>query len=594
MTGYMGKILKINLTNGKIEKQQLKGSFYRKWFGGYGLGARIIYSDIAPKTEALGTGNILGFTIGILTGTLATHSGSFTVVGKSPLTGGWGDSRGGGFFGPELKRAGFDAAFFYGKSEKPVYLWISDGEAEIRDASDVWGRNVIETEEMLKEKHGDVRVQLASIGRSGEKLSLASAIITDKGRAAGRSGLAAVMGSKKLKAVAVRGTGKIPVEDNEKILAIRERVLDELKENSMAQDLRKYGMCSGTAGSALNGDSPVKNWGGVGKEDFPTAEKLSGDNVIKYEVEKYSCYNCPIGCGGWVKVKSGPYAVEGHKPEYETLAALGTLCLNDNLESIIYLNHLCNDYGLDTIEVGATIAFAIECYENGLITKKDTDGIELTWGNTEAIVEMTEKIAEREGFGDTLADGVKIASDRIDRGSERYAMHVGGQALPMHDPRLVTEPYNKRLGLIYTVDATPARHTQGVGVEHAVEALGVCKVSIWIAGIPSEYLDGLPDYVNAVTGWDVTGKDFIKVGSRIATLRQAFNVREGTKPSDFKLPDRVLGRPPLKSGPLAGVTLDVEPERKKYFESMDWNFETGRPSEKKLVELGLEDIARDL
>lgn len=594
MPGYIGKILKVDLKKRKVKKQRLTESFYRKWFGGYGLGVRIIYSDIIPKTEALGTENILGFTTGILTGTLATHSGSFTVVGKSPLTGGWGDSRGGGFFGPELKRAGFDAAFFYGKSEKPVYLWINDGEAEIRDASDVWGRNVIETEEMLKEKHGDVRVQLASIGRSGEKLSLASAIITDKGRAAGRSGLAAVMGSKKLKAVAVRGTGKIPVEDNEKILAIRKRVLDELKENSMAQNLRKYGMCSGTAESALNGDSPVKNWGGVGKEDFRTAEKLSGDNVIKYEVRKYSCFNCPIGCGGWVKVKSGPYAVEGHKPEYETLAAFGTLCLNDNLESIIYLNHLCNNYGLDTIEVGATIAFAIECYENGLITKKDTGGIELTWENTETIVEMTEKIVEREGFGGILADGVKIASEKIGRGSERYAMHVGGQALPMHDPRLVTEPYNERLGLIYTVDATPARHTQGVGVEHAAEALGVCKVSIWTAGIPSEYLDGLPDYVNAVTGWDVTKKDFIKVGNRIATLRQAFNIREGNKPSDFKLPDRVLGKPPLKSGPLAGVTLHVEPERKAYFRSMGWSYRTGKPSRKRLIKLGLKDIIKDL
>jgi aldehyde:ferredoxin oxidoreductase len=591
--GFIGKILNVDLTRGKIEIKTLKEALYRKWFGGYGLGASIIYDNVLPKTKALEPGNILGFITGLLTGTLVPFSGSFSVVGKSPLTGGWGDSRGGGYFGPELKRAGFDGIFFFGKSEKPVYLWVNDGYVEIKSASDVWGRNVHETEPILKEELGDERVQVVSIGTSGEKLSLASAIMTDKGRAAGRSGLAAVMGSKNLKAIAVRGTVTIPVEDIETVLTLRNNRVNELREQEMAQSLKKYGFCSGTAEAALNGDSPVKNWGGVGKEDFPRADSLSGDNVIKYEFKKYACFGCPVASGGLVRVKSGPYAVEAHKPEYETLASFGTLCLNDNVESIIYLNHICNNYGLDTIEVGATIAFAIECYENRLITKSHTGGIELTWGNTEAIVMMTEKIAKKEGFGEVLADGVKIASKRIGKGSSRYAMHVGGQALPMHDPRLMSVPYNERLGLIYTVDATPARHTQGISWEHTVEALGICKVYIWAAGIPPKDMAGLPGFVKAVAGWDVTDMEFIEIGNRIASLRQAFNVREGINPSDFKLPERVLGRPPLKSGPLAGITLDVEPKRRQYFQYMKWDFETGKPSKNVLLELGLENVVAD-
>ena len=587
----MGTILKVNLASGKIKEEHLDDIFFRKWFGGYGLGARILYNDIPVKTDPLGPKNIIGFTTGLLTGTLTPFSGSFTVVGKSPLTGTWGDSRGGGFFGPELKYAGFDAVFVYGRSEKPVYLWINDGKASIMDASSIWGRNVSETEDILKEKHGDKRVQVAGIGTSGEKLSLASAIITDKGRAAGRSGLAAIMGSKNLKAVGVRGTGKISITDKEKLLEHRKKLFATMNEEkkSLAEYIRKYGWCGGTAQSVFSGDCPIKNWAGVGKEDFPTAEKISGDSVIKYDVRSYACFNCPAGCGSHQKVESGLYAVEGHKPEYETLAALGAMSLIDDVESMIYLNHICNDYGLDTIEVGSTVAFAIECYEKGLITKDDTGGIELTWGNTEAFVEMIEKIARREGFGDILADGVKIASERIGKGSERYAMHVGGQALPMHDPRQITNPYNRKNAFMYVADATPARHTQSPHEGFALQATGLCYVI-------RAFDKGVNEFVNAITGWDVTTDEFLVVGNRIATMRQAFNVREGFKPSDFKYPDRVLGKPPLKSGPLAGVTIEKEVKKlvEEYFKSMDWGLKTGKPSSNKLVELGLEDVARDL
>jgi aldehyde:ferredoxin oxidoreductase len=593
--GYIGKILKINLTSGKIKEETHGEAFYRKWLGGYGLGVRILYNDIPANTDPLEPENIVGLTTGILTGTLAPFSGSFTAVGKSPLTGTWGDSRGGGFFGPELKYAGFDAVFFHGRSKKPVYLWINDGEAEIRDASDVWGRNVNDTEAILKEKHQDKRVQVACIGTSGEKLSLISAIMTDEGRAAGRQGLAAIMGSKKVKAVAVRGRGRIPVEDMDQVLDFRKKVLDAMKKNPMYDRFCKYGTTGGTAASAISGDSPVKNWSGVGREDFPTAEKIGGDSVIKYDIGPYGCFGCPVACGGLQRVERGPYAVEGHKPEYETLAAFGTMCLNDNVESLIYLNHICNNYGLDTISAGGTIAFAIECYEKGIISKDETDGIALEWGNHKAIVEMTEKLAKREGFGDILADGVKVAAKKIGKGSKKFAMHVCGQELPMHDPRDVHNPYNKKNALMYIADATPARHTQSPHDGFALQATGICSFGGFL-GRGGEGVPQLTDFINAITGWSITTSDMRVIGDRIATMRQAFNVRDGLKPSDFTYPDRVLGKPPLKSGPLAGVTIEkqVNLQVEEYFKSMDWDLKTGKPLRKKLIELGLEDVARDL
>jgi aldehyde:ferredoxin oxidoreductase len=613
----------VNLTNGKIREESLKEDVYWTFLGGYGLGIRIVYSDIEPKTDPLGPGNILGLTTGILTGTLTPFTGSHTVVGKSPLTGTWGDSRSGGHFGPVLKFAGYDAVFFYGKSKKPVYFVINDGKVEIKDATKLWGKDTSETEDMIKEECKDDRVKVACIGPSGEKLSRISGIITDKGRAAARSGLGAVMGSKNLKAVAVRGTGKVPVYDSEEVIRLRKKFIDEVKDTDYWKDFSKYGTADLMDRAAFNGDAPVKNWAGSGKEDFPTAPKTYGDIILKYFERKYACYGCPLGCGGFVKVEKGPYAVKGHKPEYETIAAFGSLCLNDDVESIIFVNDICNRYGLDTISAGNTIAFAIECYENNVISKRDTDGIELTWGNSEAIVRMTEKIAKRDGFGDVLADGVRIAAEKIGRGAEKYAMHVCGEEVPMHDPRFLPG-----LGLTYVSDATPARHTQGTmgyaerdgggrltGLAHLINekysphgkapihaieakfsqvfnALGTCW--FWTFFTKNKDVPDHVDFLKAVTGWDTNWSELLECGERIQCLRQAFNVKEGFKPKDFKLPKRILGKPPLKSGPLKDVSIDVDTRLKEYFEYMDWDLETGKPSKKKLLELGLEDVAKDL
>jgi aldehyde:ferredoxin oxidoreductase len=620
--GFVGKILKVDLTQGKIHVEAPEESFYRTWLGGYGLGSRIIYSDIVPKSEPLQPENIIGFVTGILTGSLSPLGSSISVVGKSPLTGTWGDSRVGGQIGTELKAAGFDAVFFYGQSPKPVYLWVNDGKAEIKDASRIWGKNVNETQDILREEHNDNRVHIAAIGSAGEKLSLISCIITDKGRAAGRSGLGALMGSKNLKALAVRGTGKIPLHDRDKFMELRKKFIDMAKEDREMywEYFTKYGTLGATAMLALAGDAPVKNWSGVGSIDFPNAEKISDESVIKYFTRPYACHGCPLACGGYVKIENGPYKLEAMKPEYETLASFGTLCLNDNVESLLFINDLCNKNGLDSISTGTAVAFAIECYEKGLISKEDTGGLELAWGNADAIVKLTEMIMTREGLGNILADGVKVAAEKIGKGSEKYAMHVAGEEVPMHDPKLMPT-----YGSAYLFDATPGRHTQGFeiyldtlsGVQmppfkedkydfnekgagmahmsyfsHVINSLGVCLFLsnlVAIQGIPNH-----ADFVNAATGWNTTMTELLVCGERIACMRQAFNVREGFEPSDFKLPARVCGKPPLSDGPLKGITVEFENWVKEYYKYADWDYETGKPSERKLIQLGLEDVAKDL
>ncbi len=536
--GYMGngsaKILFVDLSDGSMKEEFFGEEILRKFIGGYGLAAKIMYDRQESGVEPLGPKNMLGFLTGPLTGTPAIIGSRYVVVGKSPLTGTWGDANSGGDFGPYLKFAGYDGVFFTGVSMKPVYLFIDNGKPELRDAGWLWGKDTNETEDMLQERHGS-KTHIACIGPSGENLSLISCVINDKGRAAGRSGLGAVMGSKKLKAIAVIGDMEVPLADKAKAQELRRSYLPRVNVG-FADTLKKYGTAGITAGSSESGDTPAKNWGDAGSEVFPNASAISDDAVIAYQEKKYACWHCPIACGGHVKVESGPFASIGHKPEYETLGSFGTMCLNDNVESIIKLNEICNRMGLDTISAGCTIAFAIECYENGLITKDDTDGIELKWGNAEAIVAMTEKLAKREGFGAVLADGMKVASDKIGKGSEQYAVHFGGQEVPMHDPK-----FTPGLTTTYILDATPGRHTQGgeliappegielpkferaiytgraefqrtlVNLMHIVNAAGLCMF-----GYISMDVNAIPDFMTAVTGWNFTLDDCQITGERIA------------------------------------------------------------------------------
>jgi len=611
----MGKLLFADLSRSNLKDEALDEKLCRQFIGGYGIGARVLFSQQKAGVDPLGPDNMLGILTGPFTGTPALSGTKHTVVGKSPLTGGWGDANCGGYFGAFLKYAGYDALFFTGISAKPVYLLINNGQAELRDAAHIWGKDTYQTEEILKSELGK-DTEVACIGPSGEKLSLISAVM-NKGRTAARSGLGAVMGSKKLKAVAVKGAMKVPLADEQRTRELRKKYQAELGGHIVW--LKPFGTPFLVDIGVLSGDSPVKNWAGVGVIDFPDFKPIAKEAVVERTMKKFACYMCPIGCGGLMKAGTGEYkyAAGTRRPEYETTAMFGTNCLNNNLDSIIKAADICDRYGVDTISAGAAIALAIECYERGLITKADTDGIEMTWGNHRAIVAMTEKLAKREGYGDVLADGVKVAADRIGKGADQYAIHVGGQELPAHDPKHSFHYYTS-----YRMDPTPGRHFVGSELSdapghpagllpkfdfksfsgrgearrigssfhHVVVCTGTCLFVYW--AFPS--VDPIGEFIRAVTGWDVTNEELLKTGERIANIRQAFNIREGLNQLKFKVSDRVLGKPPLKAGPVAGVTIDEDTMIKEYLTAVDWDLKTARPSKKKLLELGLADVAQEL
>lgn len=618
--GYMGKVLFVDLTNGDIREEALDEKLCRHFIGGYGIGARIIYSQQRPGVDPLGPENMLGFVTGPLTGVPGVFGSRYVVVSKSPLTGVWGDANGGGDFGPFLKFAGYDAVFFTGASDKPVYLFINDGKAELDDAGFLWGKYTGETEALLKSKLGkDVRV--ASIGPAGEKLSLIASVMHSD-RAAARSGMGAIMGSKKLKAVAVKGNKKVPIGDVEAHARVSKEYTAKLKESPFADLLGQFGLCFLNVGNFQTGNSPCKNWGGVGIKDFPNAAALSHENIVAKQERKFACWRCPVACGGLMKAGTEyDYPAGAHKPEYETCAAFGILCLNDNLESIVKLNDICNRYGLDTISTGAILAFAIDCYENGIISREDTDGIELTWGNHRAMVAMAEKLAKREGFGDVLADGVKVAAEKIGKGADKYAFHAHGQELPMHDPTFAPS-----FGSSYQSAPTPGRHTQTglsmpeedaiqAGLDLTPEALdkytytGKGQIEVKLRG-RTDLLNAagmclfggalfLPygnvqDFLRVVTGWDLRDEELAATAQRIATIRKAFSFREGLKPEDCKLRGHAIGDPPDSEGPLANITVDVDTLCSEYYRAMGWDPVTGKPSKEKLLELGLDDVAADL
>ncbi|MBA7713487.1 hypothetical protein ES703_122490 [subsurface metagenome] len=356
-------------------------------------------------------------------------------MGKSPLTGGWGDANAGGYFGPSLKFAGYDGVFINGASEKPVYLYIENGKAELKDAAHLWGKSTFETDDTLQAECGKT-VRVLSIGPAGEQRSFVACLMNYGGDAAGRSGLGAVMGSKMLKALVVRGDMKVAVADSDAVNRLRQVHMAEIKGPGL-EGFHRYGTNVHTDISAHSGDTPVKNWGGVGVIDLPDVSGLNKDAIDASVASRMGCWRCPAACKGRLKEGTGEYRYPAgtHRPEYETSAAFGAMCLNNNADAIAMATHICNNYGLDTISTGTIIAFAMECFENGLITRNDTDGIELTWGNHQALMEMLRKIGEREGFGGLLGEGVKMAAERIGGTASNYAMHVKGLEFPAHEPR---------------------------------------------------------------------------------------------------------------------------------------------------------------
>jgi|TARA_B100001971_G_C18263886_1_gene589818 aldehyde:ferredoxin oxidoreductase len=602
--GYMGKFLDVDLTKQEFEDLPLSEELTRDYIGGYGIGVKILYDRMKPNVDALGPDNILGLLTGPMTGTPCIEGNRFVAVCKSPLTGTWGDANCGGTFGPHMKFAGYDGLLFTGIAEEPTYLLIEDGEASLHDASDLWGMDSNETEDILIERHGR-GTQVATIGQAGENQSLIACIMNDKGRAAGRSGVGAVMGSKKLKAVVVKGKAQVPIPNISRARDVRRRMLKEA--NAGLYDFfHETGTLGLTSPSAMSGDSPVKNWGGSGMADFEEGfENYKEENIMPLQSKRYGCWRCSLACGGHMKATEGPYkGVAHHKPEYETAASFGTMTLSTDIGALIKANEQCNRYGLDTISAGCTIAFVIECFENNIITLEDTDGIPMNWGNVESIVAMTDKLALREGFGDVIADGVKVAAERIGRGSEEYAIHVQGQELPMHDPRL--EP---ALATTYTMDATPGRHTQGheggipggldlergdkydytgkgdahritSALMHTVNSAGICQFGYMTYG-----LNLLTEFMTVISGEEWDADRCVEAGERIGTLRHMFNLREGLNPAEFDYSPRMVRG--MESGNLRGVDVDIKTLQKEYMEAADWDTTTARPSDAKLDALGL-------
>ncbi len=609
--GYFGKILWINLSDDTFREEELSEDYYHQYLGGYGLATKLLYENMPAKTDPLGSESIFGFFPGLLTGTVAPLTGRFMVAGKSPLTGTWGDSNCGGFFGPEIKKCGYDAILIKGKASSSKYVTVIGGIMQFNDASDLWGLDVVQTEEKLIEKHG--RVQVACIGQAGEKFSLISGIVTDKARIAGRSGFGATMGSKKLKAIVLKGDKKIPIANKELLSKHTKEYNQRIQESTsgIIQLFKTFGTTAGNTMMIQMGDTPIKNWGGTPKEDFPAENqnKISGMEIDKYKQKAYGCFSCPVHCGAIMKVLEVGLE-ETHRPEYETCAVFGPMLLNDDLMSIFTINDLCNRAGIDTISAGTAVAFAIECFEKGIISKDDTNDIELNWGNSSAIVEIVKKIISREGIGDILADGVKRASEKIGKGSHEFAIHSMGQELGMHSSK-----FYKSMGATFAFDPTPGRHTtptldfgtfgpmgkpnglfEGfalpekyrnpgdnrseaeklvVGIWQSLNSLGLCL----FIGSYQKY--PLLELIKAVVGWDMTIDELVETGLRIQTLRQAFTLREGIEIINNKLPLRAVG-------------IDYLADYKGYCKKMGWNPENGYPLKETLKDLSLDFVIKDL
>ncbi len=613
--GYMGKLIRAKLSEGKIEIEDLNMDDARGYIGGVGLGTKIIYDEVPPSADPLGPENKILFLTGPITATKFPTSGRYEVCTKSPLTGIWADASSAGYWANDFKKTGFDAIIVEGASKKPVYLWVSDGKAELRDASHLWGKDSYATQDAIKEELDDKRACVLCIGQAGEKKVLMAAVMNDEGRAAGRAGIGAVMGSKNLKAIAVRGKKKVQLADPDFIGEMSKKFSNELATNPLLENMRTYGTASSMDTAWVTGDIPIQNWRkGIWKDGcLKIGGKRMADTILK---PHKPCYNCPIGCSRWVKIEKGPFKMEGPGPEYETLGTFGSMLLNDNLESICHLNELCNAYGLDTISAGAAIAFAMEAYENGVITKEDTGGVELTWGNVDAIIEMTHQIGQAKGLGALLGQGVKRASEQLGKGTDKYAIHVKGLEVPMHDPRAfhsmavnyATSPrgacHLHGAAFIYDMGIIAPgfgatykqgrfdKKGKGINTKAAqdqaslINSLVVCQFcGLALAPFHVVHLLG------ATTGMAYQSKDIPLIAERITNLQRVFSVRCGINAKDDTLPERLLT--PTTEGSHAGKVADLENQLVEYYAVRGWN-KDGIPTKEKLNELGLEYVIKDL
>ena len=610
--GYNGKVLRVNLSNNTIVTEEIDGPFCRKYLGGAGFVAYYLLKELKSHIDPLGPDNKLVFATGPLTGIKLSGSARHCVGAKSPLSNTIAKAEAGEFWGVELKYAGFDALIVEGKAARPVYISINDGQATINGAAHLWGKNTKETQEIIRTELKDARVRVALIGPGGEKLVKYACIMHGLFDAAGRGGLGAVMGSKNLKAIAVRGHNPPPIKSPERVKEFREWLTANIEKVKMFQDL---GSGAYMTPYEASGNLPVRNFrDGL----FPNAAAIEGKTIKEtIRTGMDGCFGCIVRCKKVVKVDE-PYAVDPAYggPEYETLASLGSNCGIDNLKAICKGNELCNAYSLDTISTGLCISFAMECFEKGIITTKDTGGLEIRFGDAEIMLKLIELIAFRNGFGDVLADGTAVAAQKIGKSAGEYAMQVKGVELALHEPRL-----KAGLGLGYMVNPNGADHCMNIhdtlfakdpqmkdlhalGILEGVppEEMSPRKVTLFKAMqflrllgdclpvcmiLPYNYRQ-LADLTSAVTGWDVDIPELTRTAERILTMMRLFNIREGFTEADDKLPARFFQ--PKTDGYLAQAKPDsakFERAKRYYYSLMGWDKQTGVPTTETIEDLGI-------
>ena len=614
MFGAHGKLLRVDLSESKVSQEEIPEKLFDQYLAGAGLATHYLYNEVPKGADPLGPENELILMTGALTGTFAPSTGRFNWVFKSPLTGIWAQSNSAGFWGVRFKKTGFDGIIFQGISPEPVYLVVEEDKAELRDASHLWGKSVSETAKLLEEELGK-EYSVDGIGIAGENQVRYASIMNDLHRAAGRCGAGAVMGSKRLKAIAVRGEKTIRLADPAAFAKASKRQFELLDQHMVKVAMESFGTNTIIDFVNAKGGFPTRNWQtGV----FPDIEEINAQALTeKVLTDTKGCYACPINCGRATEIRTGKY--KGHKgegPEFESVGTLGGQCQVSDLEAITMGHYLCDDYGLDTISTGATIAFAMECYEKGVLTKANTDGMELNFGDADVVIELIHKIAKREGIGDLLAEGTRIMSQRLGKGSEKYAMHVKGLELPAYDSRAV-----QITGLAYAVANRGGDHITAwiegpafldipfliipdtrikdalvadpdevhivVDLENAMTALdtfGGCKFMAMCLD-SQEWVE----LVEHCLGREFTSDDMVKVGETAYNIARIFNIREGVTRADDTLPPRLLEEP-LPEGPAKGkVNENLPAMLDKYYELRGWDKATGKPTPEKLRELGLEE-----
>lgn len=612
--GYMGKLLRIDLTDKSVAEEELEAEVLKQFIGGSGLGAKILFDETDEKTNPLGPENVLIYLTGPFGNSPILCSDRHSIIAKSPLTGIWGESDVGGKWGAWLKSTGYDGIMVTGRASHPVIIYIGEGKVEIKDAKHLWGKDTYEIEDLLK-KELSHEIALSCIGIAGENLVKFASIMHDgkHGRAAGRCGLGAVMGSKNLKAIVLKRGNQKPYLYNKRELTNEMRkIIPVIKEGR--KDATLYGTSRSISPAEALGDLPLKNWQlGNWSEG---AERISGKRMAEtILVGRYSCHGCPLACGRVVKVSDGPFApVDGAGYEYETGAMFGGSCLIDNMEAIAKANELCNRYGLDTITAGSAIAFAMEAFDLGILTKKDTDGLKIEWGDPEVLLELISLIARRKGIGNILAEGTKGASNLLGHDSYKFSISVKNLELPAHDPRCFNG-----LGLGYATSNRGACHTdscswvyegrtkdpsldipepfdrlssEGKGKFVAVlqnfmalcDSLKICKFAVF--GLQAA---DVHRWLNWVTGWNISFEEFLRIGERIFNLKRLYNVKCGMSRKDDTLPQRILTL--KREGLHAPDKLpDLDKMLDEYYVARGWD-KNGIPQKDKLSHLGLENIS---